>query len=140
MIILSKPVTVMTTFMWPFLQEVNKMSGKYQVDLTQLSSAAVEALEMKGLTVLNKPDKGDFLTVKSSHPIRVYDTDGKEITGIQVGNGTKAKVALGTYDWKSPAGKAGTSGTLIKAIVTELVAYEGGEVATVTSADMDEAL
>ena len=122
-----KPITINSTFMWPFLTETNKMSGKYQVDLTQLSPAAVEALEMMGCTVLNKPDKGDFVTVKSNHSIRVYDTDGKEITGVQVGNGTTAKCVIKPYHWKSPAGKAGVSPSLMKAIVTELVIYGGGE-------------
>ena len=78
----AKPITVNATFMWPFLTEVNGMSGKYQVDLSELSPAAVEALEMMGIPVRNKADRGDYITAKSTHPIRVYDTDSNEIKGV----------------------------------------------------------
>lgn len=134
----AKPVTVNAEMMWSSLQEVNRMSGKYQVDLAQLSSAAVEALEMMGLSVRNKEGQGDFVTVKSNHPIRVYDTDGKEITGILVGNGSKAKAVLSYYDWKSPAGQAGRSPKLFKLVVTDLIPYGGKE--EFVEVDMDEAL
>ena len=50
----AKPVTVNAEMMWSSLQEVNRMSGKYQVDLANLSKAATEALEMMGLNVRQK--------------------------------------------------------------------------------------
>ena len=134
----AKPVTVNAEMMWSSLQEVNRMSGKYQVDLAQLSSAAVEALEMMGLSVRNKEGQGDFVTVKSNHPIRVYDTDGKEITGILIGNGSKAKAVLSYYDWKSPSGQAGRSPKLFKLVVTDLIPYGGN--AETTDVDLGEAL
>ena len=45
----AKPVTINADIMWASLNEPNRMSGKFQVDLTQLSKAAMEALEMMGL-------------------------------------------------------------------------------------------
>jgi hypothetical protein len=134
----AKPVTINADMMWSSLTEVNRMSGKYQVDLANLSKAASEALEMMGLNVRNKPGQGDFITAKSSHPIRIYDTDGAEIKGILVGNGSKAKAVVSYYDWKSPAGQAGRSPTLLKLVVTDLIPYGGG--ADVAEVDLGEAL
>ena len=137
----AKPVTIKCGIMWANLQEKNKMSGKYQVDLSELSSAAVEALEMMGIPVRNKADRGDYITAKSTHPIRVYDTDSNEIKGVSVGNGTKAKVVLSGYEWKNPAGKKGVSATLIKVVITDMVEYESKEGAVeVTTNMLDEAL
>ena len=56
----AKPVTINADIMWASLNEPNRMSGKFQVDLTQLSKAAMEALEMMGLSVRNKEGQGDF--------------------------------------------------------------------------------
>jgi len=135
----AKPITVNATFMWPFLTEVNGMSGKYQVDLAQLSGAAVEALEMMGITVMNKPEKGDFITVKSNHPIRLYENSGDELKGVQVGNGTTAKVVITPYEWTFK-GKKGVSPSLLKAVVQDLVIYAGAEDVGGMSANLDEAL
>lgn len=134
----AKPVTINADIMWASLNEPNRMSGKFQVDLTQLSKAAMEALEMMGLGVRNKEGQGDFITAKSNNPIRAYDTDGNEIKGILIGNGSKAKAVVGYYDWKSPAGQAGRSPSLMKLVVTDLIAYNGG--AEVTEVALDEAL
>ena len=49
----AKPVTIKCGIMWANLQEKNKMSGKYQVDLTELTADGKEALEMMGLSVRN---------------------------------------------------------------------------------------
>ena len=134
----AKPVTIAADMMWSSLTEVNRMSGKYQVDLANLSKAAAEALEMMGLNVRNKPGQGDFITAKSSHPIRIYDTDGDEIKGILVGNGSKAKAVVSYYDWKSPAGQAGRSPKMFKLVVTDLIPYSGKE--EFVEVDMEEAL
>jgi len=135
----AKPVTVNAEMMWSNLNEVNRMSGKFQVDLAQLSKAAVEALEMQGLNIRSKDGQGSYITCKSSHPIRIYDTDGAEIQGILVGNGSKAKAVISTYDWKSPAGQAGRSPTLLKLVVTDLIPYSGGA-AEVAEVNLEEAL
>jgi hypothetical protein len=137
----NKPITIATTLNWAFLDKVNGLSGKYQVDLSELSPAAVEAVEMLGIPVGNKADKGDYITAKSTLPIRVYDTNSQEIKGVTVGNGTKAKVVLSGYDWKNPAGKNGISATLHKIVITDMVEYEAKEGAVEVTTDMlDEAL
>jgi hypothetical protein len=124
-----KPITVNTTIYWANLATKNEMSGKYQVDLGNLSEGAVEALQQRGIVAKTKPfkedapDMGQFVTCKSVNPIRAYNTAGDEISEL-VGNGSTAKVALGYYDWKSPAGKAGRSASILKLIVTELEVYE----------------
>ena len=135
----TENAVVEATLFWANLVEKNEMSGKFQVDLAQLSKPAVEALERQGLNVRRKDGQGDFITCKSSHPIRIYDTDGAEIKGILVGNGSKAKAVISYYDWKSPAGQAGRSPTLLKLVVTDLIPYSGGE-AVVAEVNMDEAL
>lgn len=134
----AKPVTIAADMMWSSLNEPNRMSGKYQVDLANLSKAATEALEMMGLNVRQKDGQGNFITAKSQHPIRIYDTDGDEIKGILVGNGSKAKAVVSYYDWKSPAGQAGRSPTLLKLVVTDLIPYGGN--AEVADVDLGEAL
>ena len=137
----NKPITITTTLNWAFLDKVNGLSGKYQVDLSELSPAAVEAIEMIGIPVGNKPEKGDYITAKSTLPIRVYDTDSTEIKGVAVGNGTKAKVVLQGYDWVGPTGKKGVSATLIKVVITDMVEYVAKEGAVeVTTNMLDEAL
>ena len=137
----NKPITIATTLNWAFLDKVNGLSGKYQVDLSELSPAAVEAVEMLGIPVGNKADKGDYITAKSTLPIRVYDTNSQEIKGVTVGNGTKAKVVLSGYEWRNPAGKKGVSATLHKIVITDMVEYEAKEGAVeVTTNMLDEAL
>jgi hypothetical protein len=124
-----KPITVNTTLYWANLANKSELSGKYQVDLGQLSEGAVEALQQRGIEARtkppepDKPDKGHFITCKSVNPIRAYNTAGDEISAL-VGNGSTAKVAVGYYDWKNPAGKTGRSGSILKLIVTELEVYE----------------
>jgi hypothetical protein len=124
-----KPITVNTTIYWANLATKSGLSGKYQVDLGQLSEGAVEALQQRGIQARtkppepDKPDKGKFITCKSENPIRAYNTAGDEISAL-VGNGSIAKVAVGYYDWTNPAGKTGRSGSILKLIVTELEVYE----------------
>ncbi len=114
--------------MWPFLYERNKLSGKYQVDLVNLSSDAVEAIEKTGVTVKQKDDKGFYVTCKSSnYEITPYDKNNEVIpSSIRVGNGTKANIMVAPYSWKSPTGQKGMSLSIKKLVVTDLNKYEGG--------------
>ena len=92
----SKPVVINATAFWANLQSMNELSGKYQVDLGGLSTAAVEALESQGISVRNKDnEQGNFITVKSRNPIKAYDTSGEEI-GALVGNGSQVKAVIDT--------------------------------------------
>jgi hypothetical protein len=43
--------------MWAQLAKVNDMSGKFQVNLCNLSDAAAKALEDLGISTLNKEEK-----------------------------------------------------------------------------------
>ena len=119
--------------MWPFLYERNKLSSKYQVDIVNLSDDQVEAIEKTGVTVrqdANKPEKGFFITCKSTnYEITPYDKNGDVIpSSIKVGNGSKANIMVKPYAWKSPTGQSGMSLSIAKLVVTDLNKYEAPEV------------
>lgn len=126
-------VTVQGDIYWAFLHEKNDMSGKYQFDLCNLSTQAVEALESMGLTVKSQPDKkpqqGSFITIKSkSFPLTLFDKDGKPISPeIKVGNGSKARVKVGFYDTKTPMGQNYRGPKLLGSRVVELIEFVAGE-------------
>ena len=117
-------VPVKATVMWAFLNKTNDMSGKYQVDLCQLSDKAVESLEGLGIKVLSKEDKGRFVTCKSSHPIKAFSDKGVEMDGDIIGNGSECVAAVGFYEW-SFKGKKGVSPSLKKLKMTKVVEYMG---------------
>jgi hypothetical protein len=118
-----KPVTIQAEVMWANLQEKNKLSGKYQINLSNLSQKAQDALEERGINVRSKGDQGEFITCKSNKPIRAYDTDGVELTGVLIANGSKAKAVIGHYDWTSPSGASGRSPSLMKLVITDLIEF-----------------
>ena len=126
-----KPIPVKGTVYWANLTSKNAMSGKYQFDLGNLSGAAVNALEERGMKPRNKGDeKEDFITIKSNNPIRAFNTSGDEI-GCLVGNGSVAAVVVGHYDWNNPTtNKPGRSPSCLKLVITDLNEYteEGGDV------------
>jgi|TARA_R110002167_G_scaffold543_6_gene2453 hypothetical protein len=130
------PIVLNADLFWANLQQRNELSGKYQVNLSNLSSGAVAALEERGLNVNNKnDDQGSYIVTKSQNPIKAYNTSGDEIMG-NVGNGSKAKVAISYFDWEF-SGKKGRSPSLIKLIVTDLEEYESANVADL---DLEAAL
>jgi hypothetical protein len=112
---------------WAQHNKINDMSGKYQINLCNLSDAAVEALEGMGISVATgedkKADMGRYITCKSEKPIKVFDVDGDEITEA-IGNGSKAKAMVSTYSW-TYKNKKGISPSLRKLVVTDLVEYAG---------------
>lgn len=118
-------VKVKCDLYWAQLDKENEMSGKFQVDLCNLSDAACKALEEAGVEIKSnkdKPEQGKFITCKSSKPIKAFDTDGDEIHE-KIGNGSKAKALLSTYEWKYK-NKSGVSPSLSKLVVTDLLVYE----------------
>jgi len=116
-------VPVAATVYWANLARKNEMSGKYQVDLGNLSEKAVNALEMLGLSVNNKgDDRADFITVKSNFPIEPEFTNTDAVDSSMIGNGTKANVAIGYYDWEF-RGKKGRSASIKKMRITDLAIY-----------------
>lgn len=52
-----KPVKVQADIMWAFLDTPNQLSGKYQVDLCNLTKEAVGVLEGMGVSVRKKDDQ-----------------------------------------------------------------------------------
>jgi hypothetical protein len=121
----SKPVKIKATLMWASLDKVNPMSGDYQVELCELSPAAVAALEEIGVEARKRPDKpekGFFITAKSKYPIRAYDPAGDEIHAA-VGNGSKGTAVIGSYEWTFK-NKKGVSASIKKLVVTDIVEYQ----------------
>ena len=119
----TKPIKIQGDIMWAFLDTPNKMSGKYQVDICNLSKAAVEALKGIGLEARKKDDKGYFITPKSlNYAIKVTDSDGAPVTS-KVGNGSKGVALVYAYESKTKPGQMcpGISGLQI----TDLIVYEG---------------
>lgn len=130
-----KAIKIKADVFWCQHDKVNDMSGKFQLNLCNLSDAAVAALEQMGISVQigedKKADMGKYITCKSEKPIRVYDTDGDEIDKeTQIGNGSKAKALVGSYDW-TYKNKKGVSPALRKLIITDLVEYA-------TDGDLDD--
>ena len=131
---MSKAVKIKADLMWANLQKRNDMSGKYQVDLCNLSPAAVGALEDMGLAVKSKEDKGFFITCKSNNPIHAYDDNGNDLSEVLVGNGSEAICAISTYDWEF-RGKKGISPSLRRLVVTKLETYDDAEAEMVDEDD-----
>ena len=123
-----KAIKIKADVFWCQHDKINEMSGSFQVNLCNLSDAAVAALEQMGISVQigenKKADMGKYITCKSKKPIRVYDIDGDEIAE-QIGNGSKCKALVGTYDW-TYKNKKGISPALRKLVITDLVVYAGG--------------
>jgi hypothetical protein len=134
---MTAPIKLKAEIMWANLDQRNEMSGKYQVDLCNLSPAAAQALQDMGIDVKTKDDKGAFITCKSNNPIRAFDNNGNPMEGISVGNGSKAIAVISPYTWTFK-NKEGVSPSLKKMVITDLVSYEDGEVVTVD--DDDEVL
>jgi len=125
----AKPVKVKADIMWCFHNKPNEMSNKFQVDLCNLSDNAVKALESLGLEVRkreDKPEKGFFITCKSTVPMKVFDAAGNDLNNVAIGNGSTATAVVGAYAW-SWKNKKGTSATLTKLVIDNLVAYDAGE-------------
>jgi hypothetical protein len=126
---------------WASLETVNEMSGKYQVDLTQLSDGAVQSLEAQGLNVKFKEDRGHFITCKSQRPIYATGAAGDSLRGVPIGNGSEAVAKVGSFAWKFK-GKEGMSPSLNNLTITDLQVFDdgaGGEYDD-TPINLDEAL
>ena len=131
---MSNPIKIKADVMWANLDVRNEMSGKYQLDLCNLSAGASQALRDMGIEVKSKEDRGDFITCKSNNPIRAYDTNGNELDGVMVGNGSKAIAVIGSYTWTFK-NKEGVSPSLKKLVISELVTYEDSDIATIDDDD-----
>lgn len=135
----NKRVKIKCDVFWAQLNKKNEMSDAYQVNLCNLSDAAVKALEDMGISVLENKEKkaemGRYITCKSQKPIKAFDEDGQEIdSDVSIGNGSKAKAMITAYEW-SYKNKKGVSPSLSKLVITDLVEY-----ATENLSDDDDVL
>ena len=130
---MTDAVKVKADIMWAHLDKVNDMSGKFQVDLCNLSDKAAEALQDIGLEVKFKDGKGKYITCKSTRPIYAFDDGGSQIDA-QVGNGSKGVALVGTYSWAYQK-KKGVSPALKRLVITDMLEYGGQPVGELISED-----
>lgn len=124
-------VNVKANVMWANLSKPNEMSGKYQVDLCNLSDSAVKALNEMGVIATFKKDdpyeRGHFITCKSSFLIPAFDSEGEIIpASISIGNGSSATANVSAYEWNFK-GKKGVSPSIARLNITNLIKYNAGE-------------
>lgn len=124
---MTDAVKIKADIMWAYLAKPNEMSGKYQVDLCNLSDKAVEALEGMGLDVKTKEGKGRFITCKSTRPITIYDDGGSVLDGAFLGNGSKAVALITAWEWQYQK-KKGVSPGLKKLVITDYKSYSSDDV------------
>ena len=122
----GKSVSIQADLYWAALKKKNTMSGKYQVDLCNLSDKDVEALTTLGLKVNNKPNKpeqGNYITAKRNYEIVAFDAEGNEIApDFRIANGSKAKVIVSSYAFPKPY--AGFGASIKKLVVTQPIEYK----------------
>ena len=107
--------------MWVYNNKHNEMSKAYQLDICNLSDAAVSTLKDIGGRVNNKsdkPEKGSYIVAKSNKPIETVDANGNALEGI-VGNGSKGEVTVLAYPYDNKFGK-GIKWVAVKITVTKL--------------------
>lgn len=131
---MTDAVKIKADIMWAYLTKPNEMSGKYQVDLCNLSDKATEALQDMGLEVKTKEGKGKYITCKSTRPITIYDDGGSVLDGSVLGNGSKAVALVDAWEWQYQK-KKGISPGLKKLVITEFKAYNGAEVGDMVMED-----
>jgi hypothetical protein len=119
------------TIMWANLNHVNEMSGKYQIDLSNLSTKAVEELAKEGIEAREstkaEDERGVYITCKSTYPILAYYEDGSEVpSNIKIGNGSLAVATVKPFAWEFK-GKKGVSATISRLTITKLLEYGAEE-------------
>lgn len=131
---MTDAVKIKADIMWAYLTKPNEMSGKYQVDLCNLSDKATEALQDMGVEVKTKEGKGKYITCKSTRPITIYDDGGSVLDGSVLGNGSKAVALVDAWEWQYQK-KKGISPGLKKLVITEFKAYNGAEIGDMVMED-----
>lgn len=131
---MTDAVKIKADIMWAYLTKPNEMSGKYQVDLCNLSDKATAALQDMGLDVKTKEGKGKYITCKSTRPITIYDDGGSVLDGSVLGNGSKAVALVDAWEWQYQK-KKGISPGLKKLVITEFKAYNGADVGDMVMED-----
>ena len=133
-----KPVKVQADLFWAFLDTPNQMSGKYQVDLCNLSKEAIKTLEGMGVNVRkkdDKPEQGFFITAKSvNYPITATDSDGNPIKA-KVANGSKGVALLKPYEY-TYRNQKGVGVGINGLVITDLIEYQDNKPNLVTADDV----
>ena len=133
---MTQPIKIKATVMYPYLtvtnDRFNKDNPKYEVTLANLSEKATEALKSLGIKTYYKEDMGNKITCKSTGEIRAYDTEGNQLDGSTVGNGSEAIAIISFY-----TNSYGNFPQLNKLVITELVKYEPS---TVGASSVDDDL
>lgn len=124
-------IKIKAKLFWAQLNETNEMSGKYQVDLANLSPEAVKELTALGIKVNSRADdqyeRGNYITCKSINPIKAIDSYGVPLaTDLRIGNGSDAIAVVSAYTWEFK-GKKGTSPTLNTLVINNLIEYESSD-------------
>ena len=113
--------------MWASVQEPNEMSGKYQVDLVNLTPEQVKGFEAENCEVhtcdRDENNRGKYITLKSTRKVPVVDLNKAAFDDL-IGNGSICNVIWQPFEWSFKK-KSGTSAGLQKIQVVELVAYAG---------------
>lgn len=103
----SNRLVIQGTGFWAHVREVNKLSGKYQLDLS-IDAKTVKIIESLGVTVkvedknegVDGKDRGLFVTLKSDYPPKVVDAKKNTMSNdVLIGNGSLIKVATHPYNW-----------------------------------------
>lgn len=123
------------TMYWAHVIKPSKESGKYQC-VIKVSDKDAERLDDLGIDVKDEQKtgknekgkdvilKGNFVNAKSSFKPTIVDSKKRELPeDLELGNGTKANVAVSTYDWTFKK-KSGTSLNLDGIQVLELVEFK----------------
>lgn len=122
----EKPVKLKATVMWCFHNKLNEMAEKYTIDLCNLTDNTVRELEHFGVNVMkrdDKPEKGFYITCKSTKPLEIFDASGKNLEDVAIGNGSTVTAVVSKYKWEFK-NRSGWSPSLVKCVVDDLVAYE----------------
>ena len=112
--------------MWAHFDETDNMSGKYQVDMVNLTPEHIKLVTSLGLEVKtkdNKPEKGSFITARSTKPIMALDAEGN-LLKAKVANGSRANTLLSYYTYPRPTGGLGYAPSIKKIKVIDLKQYD----------------
>ena len=128
----DRQVQITGKLKWASLSEANKMSGKFQVDGSELSASDVKKLKGVGIEARDGADKekpdpeaGMYITPKAGRMVTVVDTKLNPLSLPEIdsiGNGTTAQVSVRAYDY-TYKGKSGVGAGLQGIKVTDMVEY-----------------
>lgn len=128
----NETVTVRGVIAFPSFETPDRFSEKFQVDIGNLSPAAVEKLEELGVDVKSVDDdtygRGSYIRCRSKWPIVPVDASGNSFEGATntIGYGSVARVTIKPYPY-SIGGKSGVSPKITTIVIEELVSATGGD-------------